>query len=93
MASSANGSKQPYGSAMSKLSTGYEAYPLHTLDQFKALRYLLTWVVCFNDVLDAEKLRASLARLFEIEDWRKLGARIERQVHALKYEYCFLLLD
>ncbi|KAJ9207338.1 hypothetical protein DTO164E3_612 [Paecilomyces variotii] len=32
----------------------------------------------FDDVLDHEKLRASLARLLEIGNWRKLGARIRR---------------
>ena len=34
----------------------------------------------FDDVLDATKLRVALSRLLEIGDWRKLGARLRRNV-------------
>jgi hypothetical protein len=35
----------------------------------------ITLLMRFNDVLDPEKLHASLAHLLEIGDWRKLGGR------------------
>lgn len=56
-------------------------YPVHTLDDTRTLRsILITWTLCFNDVLDAEKLRSSLARLLEIGDWRKIGGRLRLKV-------------
>ncbi|KAH5266811.1 hypothetical protein HBI72_078730 [Parastagonospora nodorum] len=52
-------------------------YPVHVLDDTPTMRgILLTWTLCFNDVLDADKLQSSLARLVEIGDWRKLGGRV-----------------
>ncbi|KAH6616243.1 hypothetical protein C7974DRAFT_41313 [Boeremia exigua] len=52
-------------------------YPLYKLDDTNTLRsLLLAWTLSFNDVLDAEKLRSSLARLLEIGDWRKIGGRL-----------------
>lgn len=56
-------------------------YPVHALDDTKTFRNLLiTWTLRFNDVLDAEKLRSSLARLLEIGDWRKIGGRLRLKV-------------
>ncbi|KAK2592286.1 hypothetical protein QQS21_010006 [Conoideocrella luteorostrata] len=51
-------------------------YPVHMMDQMKGYRFMLSWTMCFNDVLDASKLQASLSRLLEIGDWRKLAARL-----------------
>ncbi|KAL6914752.1 hypothetical protein FSST1_012512 [Fusarium sambucinum] len=53
-----------------------DIYPATLLDDTKAQRdMILHWTFHFNDVLDAEKLRNSLATLLEIGDWRKLGGR------------------
>ncbi|TVY27660.1 Transcriptional regulator [Lachnellula hyalina] len=61
--------------------------PLHSKDDTKSLRpFVLDFTLCFDDVLDAEKLRSSLERLMEIGDWRKLGARL-RLNDAGKLEY------
>lgn len=56
-------------------------YPVHALDDTKTFRsLLLAWTICFNDVLDANKLRCSLAKLLEIGDWRKIGGRLRLKV-------------
>ena len=34
----------------------------------------------FNDVLDPNELRSSLERLMQMGEWRRLGARIRRNV-------------
>ncbi|KAM0392037.1 hypothetical protein ACHAQC_006850 [Fusarium culmorum] len=53
-----------------------DVYPAMLLDDTKAQRdMILHWTFHFNDVLDAEKLRTSLAMLIDIGDWRKLGGR------------------
>ena len=55
--------------------------PLHSKDDTKSLRpFVLDYTLCFDDVLDPEKLRSSLARLMELGDWRKLGARLRLNV-------------
>ncbi|KAF9691279.1 hypothetical protein EKO04_010789 [Ascochyta lentis] len=54
-----------------------DVYPVHVLDDTKTFRgILITWTICFNDALDADKLRSSLARLLELGDWRKIGGRL-----------------
>ncbi|KAK1754792.1 hypothetical protein QBC47DRAFT_226401 [Echria macrotheca] len=54
-----------------------DVYPLHMLDDTRTLRgIVVTWTLRFNDVLDADKLHASLSTLLEIGDWRKLGGRL-----------------
>ncbi|RTE85144.1 hypothetical protein BHE90_000252 [Fusarium euwallaceae] len=51
-----------------------EIYPLHFNDDTKTLRELtLSWTARIDDVLDADHLHRSLARLLEMGDWRKLG--------------------
>lgn len=56
-------------------------YPVHMLDDTKTLRSIvITWTLQFNDVLDPELLRHSLARLLEIGDWRKVGGRLRLKV-------------
>jgi len=58
-----------------------DIYPVHMLDDTKTLRdIIVTWTLRFNDVLDANKLHASLSRLLEIGDWRKVGGRLRLKV-------------
>lgn len=58
-----------------------DVYPVHMLDDTKTLRSIVvTWTLCFNDVLDAHKLHASLSRLLEIGDWKKVGGRLRFKV-------------
>lgn len=55
-----------------------DVYPVHAFDDTKTLRgILIAWTLCFNDVLDADKLQSSLTELLEIGDWRKLGGRLQ----------------
>jgi hypothetical protein len=59
--------------------------PLFSQDGIPSFRALvLDFTMCFDDVLDPEKLRGSLARLMEIGDWRKLGARLRLKVCSLQ---------
>jgi hypothetical protein len=61
-----------------------DIYPVHLLDDTKALRNIVvTWTLRFNDVLDPEKLHASLSGLLEIGDWRKVGGRLRLKVSFL----------
>lgn len=65
-------------------SNGDIVYPLHMLDDTKGCRdYFVALTFRFNDVLDAEKLGASLSRLLEIGDWKKLGGRLQLNVREL----------
>jgi hypothetical protein len=58
-----------------------DVYPVHKLDDTKTLRNIVvTWTLCFNDVLDADMLYGSLSRLLEIGDWRKVGGRLRLRV-------------
>jgi hypothetical protein len=60
-----------------------DVYPVHVLDDTNTFRsILITWTLCFNDVLDADKLQSSLAKLLETGDWRKLGGRLRLKVRA-----------
>ncbi|KAH7188054.1 uncharacterized protein B0J16DRAFT_336416, partial [Fusarium flagelliforme] len=64
------------GKTPQKVETDY-GYPLHMLDDTKTLRgIVVTWTLRFDDVLDADKLHASLSRLLDIGDWRKLGGHL-----------------
>ncbi|KAJ5808353.1 transcriptional regulator sdnM [Penicillium riverlandense] len=55
----------------------HDVYPLHALDDIQMNHIFLSWIMCFNDVLDAQKLKGALSRLLEIGDWRKLGGRLK----------------
>ncbi len=57
-----------------------DVYPVHEYDAASARRVFVTRVMRFNDVLDAEMLRASLSKLLEIGDWRKLGGCLQYRV-------------
>jgi hypothetical protein len=71
------------------LNENDDVYPVHTLDDTKTLRrLLLAWTICFNDALDAHKLRCALAKLLDIGDWRKVGGRL-----ALKVKPSFRVPD
>jgi len=61
-----------------------DVYPIHMLDDSKTLKSIVvTWTLCFNDVLDADKLHTSLSALLEIGDWRKVGGRLRLKVRSL----------
>lgn len=62
-----------------------DVYPIHVLDNIKANHCYVDWLMRFNDVLDAEKLKTSLSRLLEIGDWKKLGGRLQRKVICSKH--------
>jgi hypothetical protein len=58
-----------------------DVYPVHMLDDSKTLRgIVVTWTMCFDDVLDAEVLRTGLERLLDMEGWRKVGGRVRMSV-------------
>lgn len=62
--------------------------PMHFLDDTDMNRtYICTWTMVFDDVLDADKLAAALARLAELGDWKKIGARLRLNVS----EHCPVL--
>nr|POE67104.1 hypothetical protein CFP56_72662 [Quercus suber] len=56
-----------------------DVYPLHPLDDTKAARTIVSWLMHFDDVLDADKLHDALTKLLEIGDWRKLGGRMRHK--------------
>jgi len=57
-------------------------YPVHALDDNKTFRNaLLSWAMCFNDALDANKLQQSLTKLLSIGDWKKIGGRLRLKVY------------
>ncbi|KAJ3493368.1 hypothetical protein NLG97_g4776 [Lecanicillium saksenae] len=55
-----------------------DVFPVHKLDSMAEYQKFLAKVMLFNDALDANMLNASLSRLLEIGDWRKLGGRIKK---------------
>lgn len=60
-----------------------EVAPLHFFDDTPTLRpFTLMWTFRFDEVLDADKLGSSLAALFQMEGWRKLGGRIRLRVRS-----------
>lgn len=60
--------------------TDEDVYPLYAIDQFRGLRWMISWMMRFDDMLDAGKLETSMARLLEIGNWRKLGGRLRLKV-------------
>ncbi|KAI0539496.1 hypothetical protein GGR58DRAFT_234925 [Xylaria digitata] len=51
--------------------------PMHHMDDSPINRSMVVmFMMRFDDVLDPEKLKDSLEKLFSRDDWRKLGARI-----------------
>lgn len=61
--------------------------PLHSKDDTWMNRgIVLEFTLHFDDVLDPGHLHRSLARLMEIGEWKKLGARLHLNVCRI----CFL---
>ncbi len=64
-----------------------DIYPVHMLDDTNTLRdIIVAWTLRFNDVLEADKLHASLLRLLEIGDWRKIGGRLRLKVSFCRFD-------
>lgn len=60
--------------------------PVHSQDDTPVYRAIvIDFTLRFDDVLDPEKLRRALARLMEIGNWKKLGARMRVNVCILNY--------
>lgn len=57
-----------------------DVYPVHTLDRMKEYQKFVATVMYFNDALDADMINASLVKLLEIGDWKKLGGRLKKDV-------------
>ena len=58
--------------------------PFNFVDNMKGWRVgIAANTFRFNAAMDAQKLRDSLQQLFEMEGWRKLGARIRMNVSLL----------
>lgn len=57
-----------------------DVYPVHTLDRMAEYQKFLATVMYFNDALDADMLNASLVKLLEIGDWKKLRGRLRKNV-------------
>ncbi|KAH8671645.1 hypothetical protein BX600DRAFT_459440 [Xylariales sp. PMI_506] len=56
-----------------------DVYPVHVLDNMTGVKESCPIVLMrFNDVLDAEKLHASLVRVLELGDWKKAGGRFRK---------------
>ena len=55
--------------------------PLNYFDDFKILRsWIIDLTLRFDDVLDAQRLQRALARLMELGNWKRLGARLRKNV-------------
>lgn len=59
-------------------------YPVHALDHMTEFQPFLATVMLFNDALDANMLYVSLSRVLEIDDWRKLGGRLKKDVSTVQ---------
>ena len=60
---------------------GDDILPLHCMDDTAGNRsLLLAWTMKFDDVLDPYRLHFGLARLLQMEGWRKLGGRLRMNV-------------
>lgn len=55
-------------------------YPLFVQDAVSSNQVLISASLRFNDVLDAETLRAALSRLLTIGHWQKLAGRLQKRV-------------
>ena len=49
-------------------------------DNYVNRAWVMHFTMRFDDVLDPGRLQSSLARLMELGDWRKLGARVRQNV-------------
>lgn len=70
-----------FGSAAPARGPTDTIIPFHFFDDTPLWRaFILYSMFVFDDVLDPQKLRYSLEALAQREDWRKLGARLRRNV-------------
>lgn len=61
--------------------TGDRILPLRFMDSSEVFtKIALDFTLRFDDVLDPDKLRLSLERLFQIGNWHQLGARYKKNV-------------
>ena len=64
-----------------------EILPVNYFDDTSTFRDLvICWTMRFDDVLDANRLHDSLARLLEIGGWKKLGGRLRLNVSLTRTE-------
>ncbi|KAI0143580.1 hypothetical protein GGR57DRAFT_483906 [Xylariaceae sp. FL1272] len=57
-----------------------EVVPVHLFDNTSTLRkVIMVWSFRFEEVLDPDKLNASLSQLLQMEGWQKLGGRFRRR--------------
>ncbi|KAJ4151606.1 hypothetical protein LMH87_012296 [Akanthomyces muscarius] len=59
-----------------------DVYPVHSLDRMAEYQKFVATVMYFNDALDADMLNASLVKLLETGDWKKLGGRLKKDVNG-----------
>lgn len=52
---------------------------------------IMSWSMCFHDVLDPAMLHASLSELLTIGNWKKLGGRPRLMVGSRPYDASKLL--
>jgi hypothetical protein len=58
-----------------------DVVPVYLFDDVDVFRCIIVDVgLRFDDVLDHKKLRLSVVRLMQIGNWRKVGARLRRNV-------------
>lgn len=58
--------------------------PLHLWDTALCIRgTVLDISLVFDDVLDVSKLRGALEQLFDMDDWKQLGARLRMNVSGV----------
>ncbi|KAG5796064.1 hypothetical protein H9Q69_004898 [Fusarium xylarioides] len=62
---------------LEKMSTSDIVFPLHEFDDSPINRYMQHWTLRFDAVLDTRTLCAALTHLFSLENWRKLGGRLQ----------------
>ena len=61
----------------------HEVVPFRSWDEQDTMqRIVMEFSYRFDDVLDVQKLKSSLERLFEIGEWRSLGARFKKSVSS-----------
>lgn len=70
-----------------------QVYPVFLQDDTEANKKFVSWIMRFNDVLDADRLHEALSKLLEIGDWRKLGGRLRQKVSRSLFGFpCAVLL-
>ncbi|KAG5767184.1 hypothetical protein H9Q72_004754 [Fusarium xylarioides] len=62
---------------LEKMSTSDIVFPLHEFDDSPINRYMQHWTLRFDAVLDTRTLCAALTHLLSLENWRKLGGRLQ----------------